>query len=180
MCLRVQNAVLTHYSQFNASLGAVRRSRLDGTYDPHTNSIHYPKTMQPTHARWEQINDYEVEAKAKLLNGHEDEAREEKAQSIFTPVKPIYSKNYRIIDTVYESAPASNLGVPGSDAFVSDVGFNGLSSVSDEIKAELPPECLAAFEKTLAKEVEWKSRWSNEKHDTQRRQPIIDKGLVLV
>ena len=158
----------------------MRRAKLNGTYDPHTNSIHYPKIMQPTHARWEQINDYEVEAKAKLLNGHADEARDEKAQSIFPPVKPIYSKNYRIIDTVYESAPSSNLGVPGTGAYASDLGFNGLSSVPDDIRAELPPECLAAFEKTLAKELEWKSRWSTEKDDARRKQPIIDKGLVVI
>ena len=136
--------------------------------------------MQPTHARWEQINDYEVEAKAKLLNGHADEAQDEQTQSIFPPVKPIYSKNYRIIDTVYESAPSSNLGVPGVGAYVSDLGFNGLSSVPDDIRAELPPECLAAFEKTLAKEVEWKSRWSTEKNDARRKQPTIDKGLVVL
>jgi chromatin structure-remodeling complex protein RSC7 len=158
----------------------LRRAKLNGIYDPHTNSIHYPKTMQPTHARWEQINDYELEAKSKLLNGHADEEREDKVQSIFTPIKPIYSKNYRIIDTVYESAPSSNLGVPGTGAYVSDLGFNGLANVPDEIKAELPPECLAAFEKTLAKEMEWKNRWSTEAKDSQRRQPIIDKGLVVL
>ncbi|KIN01822.1 hypothetical protein OIDMADRAFT_103100 [Oidiodendron maius Zn] len=167
-------------SQFNASLGVLRRAKLNGVYDPHTNSIHYPKTMQPTHAKWEQINDYEIEARRKLLNGHAADEREEKAQGIFTPIKPIYSKNYMIIDTVYESAPSTNLGVPGTGNFVSDLGFNGLASVSDDIKAELPPECMAAFEKTLAKEMEWKSRWSTEKGDAQRRQPIIDKGLVVI
>ena len=167
-------------SQFNASLGVLRRAKLNGVYDPHTNSIHYPKTMQPTHAKWEQINDYEIEARSKLLNGHAADEREEKAQGIFTPIKPIYSKNYMIIDTVYESAPSTNLGVPGTGNFISDLGFNGLASVSDDIKAELPPECLAAFEKTLAKEMEWKSRWSTEKGDAQRRQPIIDKGLVVI
>ena len=74
----------------------------------------------------------------------------------------------------------NNPTVPGTGNFISDLGFNGLASVSDDIKAELPPECLAAFEKTLAKEMEWKSRWSTEKGDAQRRQPIIDKGLVVI
>lgn len=100
--------------------------------------------------------------------------------SIFAPVKPIYSKNYMIIDTVYESAPSSNLGVPGGDMYTTDVGFNGLANVPDDVKAELSPECLAAFEKTLEKELEWKNRWSSEKKDAQRRQPIIDKGLVVI
>jgi chromatin structure-remodeling complex protein RSC7 len=136
--------------------------------------------MQPTHAKWEQIDDVEVETNSKLLNGHVDEQQEDKVQSIFSPVKPIYSKNYMIIDTVYESAVSSNFGVPGPDSQEFDLGFNGLASVPDDIKAELPTECLDAFEKTLEKEMQWKNKWGTEKVDAQRRQPIIDKGLVVL
>ena len=51
--------------------------------------------------------------------------------------------------------------------------------MSDDIKAELPPECLKAFEEALAKEQQWKSKWGSEGKDTMRRAPIIDKGLIM-
>jgi chromatin structure-remodeling complex protein RSC7 len=98
---------------------------------------------------------------------------------MFTPVKPIYSRNYMIVDTAYETPPYSNLGVPGPDGDVYDLGFNGLSAVSDEVKAELPPESLAAFEEALAKEMEWKNKWGTEGTDAHRKAPVIDKGLIF-
>lgn len=164
-------------SRFNATLGVLRRTTLGGIYDPHTNIMQYPKTMQPTHARWEQIDDYSTQNSGLLTNGHTQD--DEVAQkTIFTPVKPIYSKNYMIVDTVYESAPASHLGVPGPDGDAHDLGFNGLSSVPENIKAELPPECLEAFDEALAKERQWKNHWGTESQNTMRRAPVIDKGVV--
>lgn len=164
-------------SRFNAGLGALRRKNLNGIYDPHTNIMQYPKTMQPTHAKWIQIDDNEIEANTKLLKDHSEDARD--AKSIFLPVKPIYSRNYMIVDTVYESAPSSSYGVPGPDGDVHDLGFNGLSTVSDDIKSELPPECLAAFEKALENEMKWKTKWGTESSDSNRKAPAIDKGLIL-
>ena len=77
--------------------------------------MQYPSIMQPTHARWEQIDDAEVEA-ANSINGNLRSGHSiEHVESIFTPIKPIYSRNYMIVDTVYETAPASNIGVPGPD-----------------------------------------------------------------
>ena len=140
--------------------------------------MHFPKTMQPTHARWEQIDDHEVEAKSRLANGHKQEDEDGEEKSIFTPVKPIYSKNFLIVDTVYESAPAVHLGVPGPDGDTYDLGFNGLSAVSEDIKNELPPECRKAFDEALAKELEWKSKWGMETEFAHRRAPKIDKGMV--
>ena len=169
--------ILTHLpSRFNAAIGAIRKTNLNGVYDPHTNVMQYPKSMQPTHARWEQINDHEEFDMKHLTNGHGED--NEAIPTMFTPVKPIYSKNFMIVDTVYESAPASHLGVPGPDGDAHDLGFNGLSSISDDIKAELPPECLEAFEKALEKELEWKNRWGTEIENTLRKAPPIDKGVV--
>lgn len=99
---------------------------------------------------------------------------------MFGPVKPIYSRNYMIVDTVYETAPSSNYGVPGPDGDAHDIGFNGLSSVSDDVKAELPPDCLKAFEEALEKEMRWKNRWGSESTSTSRRAPIIDKGVIAL
>ncbi len=162
-------------SRFNAALGAARRQILNGIYDPHTNIMQYPKSMQPTHARWEQVDDYEVATNGRVANGNTEDYDE---GSIFTPVKPIYSRNFMIVDTVYESAPASNLGVPGPDGEFHDFGFNGLSSISDDLKAELPEECRVALEEALEKEMQWKNRWGSEGQSGHRMAPIIDKGVV--
>jgi chromatin structure-remodeling complex protein RSC7 len=140
--------------------------------------MQYPKTMQPTHARWEQIDDNEVEANSRLATGHTEDHEDGEEKSIFTPVKPIYSKNFLVVDTVYESALAVGLGVPGPDGDTYDLGFNGLSSVSDDIKDELPPECRKAFEEALEKELQWKSKWGTETQFGHRRAPKIDKGMV--
>ncbi|KUJ08026.1 uncharacterized protein LY89DRAFT_347936 [Mollisia scopiformis] len=164
-------------SRFNAAIAATRRRNLKGVYDPHTNVMQYPKIMQPTHARWEQIDDH-TENRKQLTNGHVKGHDEDEVQSIFTPVKPIYSKNFMIVDTVYNSAPSSHMGVPGPDGDAHDLGFNGLSSIPNDVKAELPPECLAAFEQALEKEMQWKNQWSTESSSTLRRAPAIDKGVV--
>jgi chromatin structure-remodeling complex protein RSC7 len=166
------------HSRFNASLGALRRNNLNGIYDPHTNNMQYPKIMQPTHARWEQIDDNEVQAKLRLTNGHTEDHDEGEEKSIFPPVKPIYSKNFMIVDTVYQSAPSVNLGVPGPDGDAYDLGFNGLSSVPEAIRVELPPECRKAFEDALEKEMQWKNKWGTEGQFAHRRAPVIDKGMV--
>lgn len=161
-------------SRFNAAIAATRRRNLKGVYDVHTNVMQYPKIMQPTHARWEQVDDYAES----MTNGTGEAHDEGEAQSMFTPVKPVVSNNYMIVDTIYQSAPASHLGVPGPDGDGYDLGFNGLSAVSDEIKALLPPECLVAFNEALAKELEWKKQWGTESSSTLRKAPAIDKGVV--
>lgn len=172
--LVILQAMLILSSQFNAALGAVRRANLGGIYDPHTNTMQYPKTMQPTHARWEQIDGHEVEARGNVS----DDDREDGTRSIFPPVKPIYSRNFMIIDTYYESPSTANPRVPGPDGDVYDLGFNGLSSISDDIRSELPPECLQAFNEALDKEMEWKGKWGSEGRDGHRKAPIIDKGTI--
>ncbi|KAK2749298.1 hypothetical protein FQN55_003623 [Onygenales sp. PD_40] len=42
-------------SRFNSLTVSARRQNLDGQYDIHTNTMQYPKIMQPTHVRWEAI-----------------------------------------------------------------------------------------------------------------------------
>ncbi|EHL01378.1 putative Chromatin structure-remodeling complex subunit rsc7 [Glarea lozoyensis 74030] len=153
-------------SRFNSGLALQRKAILNGIYDPHTNIMQYPKIMQPTHAKWIQINDHSPPSDAP-------------SDTIFTPVDPIISRNYMVVDTVYESAPASNLGVPGPDGAVYDIGFNGLEGVSEDIKAELPPECLKAFEEAVGKERVWKESWGSEGRDGARRAPKIDKGPMV-
>ncbi|KAK2809590.1 hypothetical protein FQN50_003644 [Emmonsiellopsis sp. PD_5] len=42
-------------SRFNSLTVSARRENLDGQYDIHTNTMQYPKIMQPTYVRWEAI-----------------------------------------------------------------------------------------------------------------------------
>lgn len=174
-------------SRFNDTLAAARRANLNGIYDPHTNVMQYPAIMQPTHIRWE-VAPVETSETVNGVNGishitHRDDENlpdaDAKTVSIFAPVRPIYSRNFLIVDTVYENPPSSHLGVPGPDGNSDDVGFNGLSSVSVDIRNELPPDCRKAFDEALAKELVWKSRWGTEAVDSKRKAPIIDKGLIL-
>jgi chromatin structure-remodeling complex protein RSC7 len=169
----------------------MRRKTLNGVYDPHTNMMHYPSIMQPTHARWERVPD--IEAKSiEEMNGslhsfskdhnHEDEISPDadaRPASIFAPVKPAYSRNFLIVDTLYENPPYSHLGTPGPDGCGIDTSFNGLSAISDELKDLLPFECRKEFNKALSKELEWKEKWTTEAKDSMRRAPVIDKGLIL-
>jgi chromatin structure-remodeling complex protein RSC7 len=141
--------------------------------------MHYPKIMQPTHVRWEQVMDEEEDTPmtngvAQLTNGvngvhlnginHE----EKRSKTSFPPVKPIVSRNFMVVDTIYETPPYSGMGIPGPDGDAIDVGPNGLSGISDDILAELPSECRAAFDQAKEQELEWKSRWGNERTDGQR------------
>lgn len=175
----MRSRTLIPFSRFNATLGAFRRQILNGIYDPHTNIMQYPKTMQPSHARWERIDDHDVEANESLTNGHGHVVEDNDAPTIFTPVKPIYSKNYMIVDTVYESAPTSLFGVPGPDGDFHDLGANGLSGISNEVKAELPAECLKAFDDAVENEMHWKMKWGTEGQFGHRKAPIIDKGVIM-
>lgn len=186
--------LLTSNSRFNSHIAANRRRNLNGVYEPHTNTMHYPATMQPTHARWEALVDgqgqitgrpgYVNSSKTAMITETANDDKEGKDENgsedtIFLPVEPVYAKNFLIVDTVYENPLSSHLGPPGPADDTRDVGFNGLSTVTDEVLAELPPDCRTAFEKSLSAEKDWKAKWSTESVDALRRAPIIDKGLIM-
>ncbi|KAF2145005.1 uncharacterized protein K452DRAFT_324802 [Aplosporella prunicola CBS 121167] len=176
-------------SRFNSNLVAVRRLNVDGIYDPHTNQMHYPKIMQPTHARWEQLpvapdaSDNEaVLEEPQLTNGASnlpngvDEADgtinaplQESGGSSLYPVPSIVARNFLITDTYFESPPLSGLGVPGPDGDFHDTGLNGLANLPEDILAELPTECRKALEDAKDEERKWKSRWQTESVDGCRK-----------
>ncbi|KAF2085038.1 hypothetical protein K490DRAFT_68238 [Saccharata proteae CBS 121410] len=172
-------------SRFNSTLAAARRTNMEGIYDPHTNQLHFPKIMQPTHARWEEVpadpavSDEGSNPGHKRLtngtsngaNGHTHSAAQSHASdSIFSPVPPVVARNFLVADTIFESPPLTGLGVPGPDGDFHDTGINGLADLSEDILSELPPECRKALEEAKEKEVEWKSRWSTETVDGARGQ----------
>ncbi|GAB7351439.1 hypothetical protein MBLNU459_g2105t1 [Dothideomycetes sp. NU459] len=170
-------------SRFNSSLTALRRANLDGVYDAHTNLMFYPKIMQPTHAKWEQILPDATAPSLPALNGdhanghltngdsqHTSTVNDDSRPPVdsFKPVPDVVSRNFLVTDVYFETPPISNLGVPGPDGSVDDLGPNGLSDIPDHILDELPEDCRIALEQAKAAEAEWKGKWGTEATDGSR------------
>lgn len=140
-------------SRFNSTLRAARDDNREGVYDIHTNTMQWPKHLQPTHARWEQVSYGE--------DSHDEEV--EILSSNFSKLNPVYARNFRIHDLCAESAPSSTMPNPG-------LGAEGrsLAAIPTDILDELPAECREAFDKAAEDEMNWRSRWLNESIDGHR------------
>ncbi|KAA8644774.1 hypothetical protein EYZ11_002175 [Aspergillus tanneri] len=194
-------------SNYNSLILNARRANLDGYYDIHTNAMQYPKIMQPSHARWERLPPPDPRVAAKLTkemstlsltNGsiekepttgdstapdesHEKSEEEAGNESIFSTTPAAFSRRFAIHDVHYETPPHSNMGIPGPDGGVHDLGMNGFVSIADpsnpefvssEILEELPPECKEALVEAAAHEWEWKTKWCSEATDGARTAPL--------
>ncbi|MCJ1310266.1 hypothetical protein MMC25_003928 [Agyrium rufum] len=168
-------------SRFNSFLAHQRRQNLEGVYEIHTNCMHYPKIMQPSHVKWEQLP---VDASMLLdeipttmsnANGHstdgfntsEDNPSTDE-NTMFPPISRAFASHVLTVDTVYRNPPISNLGVPGPDGDIYDIGTRSLDDVPDEVLEELPEDCKQAFLEAHAEELGWKTYWGNEKQDGMR------------
>ncbi|RMZ77865.1 hypothetical protein DV738_g4090, partial [Chaetothyriales sp. CBS 135597] len=140
-------------SQFNHNLCDARRQNFDGLYDIHTNSMQWPSHLQPTHARWEKIDDEAVQ----------EESADHGAAHRLPPVKPVYSRNFRIHDLCLEGPPDSTLGKPGFN-----VNENSLASIPPHILDELPAECMEALHTAVQRQSDWQAKWSCESTDGLR------------
>jgi chromatin structure-remodeling complex protein RSC7 len=138
---------------------------LNGVYDIHTNTMQYPKIMQPTHARWEA-----VEPLANLTISD--------SPSSLPPVPSQISNSYLVADILYQNAPFSGLGVPGPDADMIEPSGSGLSAVPQDIVDLLPEKERQAFEEAKAREGRWKNNWGSETEDSMRKALLVDKGLI--
>ena len=186
--LRSENFLLSQFriqanqnSRFNSTIAMHRRQNLDGVYNVHTNFMQYPKIMQPTHVRWEQLplvspNSHSSQdglSDQRALIGHQtaqlnEGVNDSKATTLFSQIPDVYTRKFMVTDTIYETPPNSTLGYPGPDEAFVDIDPVGLTHVPEDVLAELPSDCKEEFYKTLAQEVEWKGRWSTE--DGARRE----------
>lgn len=158
--------------------------------------MQYPKIMQPTHARWEELPAPSAASRALRLSGNgadgalvdgavnhdrDDETvngdHEQEAETIFPPVRPLYSRNFLIVDTHFVGPSMSDLGVPGPDGDVVDVEHRGLTDVPDDVRSELPPDCLQAFVEAKDAELTWKNGWATETEDGLRAKFKVDYNL---
>lgn len=158
-------------SQFNNNLTAIRQENNEGLYDIHTNTIQWPRTMQPTHARWERVphekTNQQYPKQHKLTNGASGNGNgpdvDQELSTIFQALDPIYPRNFLIQDLCLEGAPESKFGPPGLDN-----NPQSLSNISQDILDELPTDCRQAFEEAKARESTWRSRWNTETTDGKR------------
>ena len=161
--------------------------------------------MQSSHARWERLPQPHSRTATKLMNGmstlrltseertppssssspslpaNANEAVDDKDETIFAAIPSALTRRFAISDTYYESPQYSNMGLPGPDGDVQDIGGNGLISaanpmypefMSPEILAELPPECKDALAQAATAEWEWKTKWHRETVDGNRTYPL--------
>lgn len=141
--------IANRHSRFNSSLSALRKANLQGIYDPHTNLMCYPRTTQPTHAKWEEVPQEESD------------------------VPPLVRKHYLVVDTYIQKPPYAGLGLPGPDGAFLDVGTNGLPDLADEDIQALAPEARNAFLKAKADEEWWKNQFHSETVDGARQKVKI-------
>lgn len=171
-------------SRYNSALAAARREALDGVYDIHSNMVHYPQIMQPTHARWEEIlPESTVDSNGEHVNTDENQASENilhdardidgkadkaKTDTIFPPVPSIIRRNYMIADTYFIGAPQPDMPYPGPDGDLYDIGARDLTHVTQDVIDELDDYCKAEFYKARAQLIEWKKQWDTETRDGGR------------
>lgn len=142
--------------------------------------MHYPRIMQPTHARIVQVP-----------NDNSSTSQPSSTSTVFPPLKPAIARNFLITDTYLESpaagvAPAAydvplRTSAPDREASAAAdflAPFQGLKAVSDDVLELLPEQCRAAFERARGKEEEWFGRWGDEKEVMARREPVVDKAIV--
>lgn len=162
----MSSAELTLGSNFNATLTAARLSQSKGIYDIHTNMMHLPAHMQPTHARFEQVPPSEGQSPSE--------------SKTFPDIPARVARNFLVTDTHMETPPSGILPSAYGSTITADflTPFRGLDAVSDEIRDLLPAECRAAFDNAASVERGWKERWGGEGEAACRRQPKIDKAIV--
>ena len=176
-------------SRFNSSLAASRRHNLNGVYDVHTNVMQYPKIMQPTHAKLEQVppeapmlkypTATNGEANSEQVNGTGPSANEQDltTDTIFPELPASYTRNFMVTDTYYKGPATSTFGYPGPEGSVVDVGPPGLTQIPEHVLAELPEECRQAFFEAREEERKWKSSWGTEDDDKARAKVHISYNV---
>ncbi|KAJ5215081.1 Chromatin structure-remodeling complex subunit rsc7 [Penicillium chermesinum] len=146
---------------FNSKLAELRKATMNGTYDVHTNAIHYPRIMQPTHVRYERVSPPDSRSTAELMDDMSSLSIGSKGPH-FTQVDPtsqsqnaarpnnepstpnetteeqagnIFPPVPISVSSKYTSStnlpPYSNMGLPGPDGDLRSLGPNGLVSIAN-------------------------------------------------
>ncbi len=147
--------------------------------------MQYPKMMQHTHARWEQVLPDLVESKTqdisndRTLSDHVNgnvpvsHGPEQATDTLFTPLPDHFARNFMIVDTYARGPPTSTFGFPGLPGSVIDVGPPPLTDVPEDVIAVLPEESKTAFLAMRDEARRWQSSWSTEGRDKMRAEVHI-------
>ena len=138
--------------------------------------MQYPKIMQPTHARWEQVSPSSPRSETlEITHGDtpngiiaDSDGHDKASDTIFPDILPVFKRNFMISDTYYTTPTSSTLGYPGPDEEVLDVGPGGLTQVPEDVLVELPDSCRQSFNEARAAERKWKRSWGTENDDRAR------------
>ena len=147
----------------------------------------YPKNMQPTHCRWEQLptpsptaSNSASPAPASQADDSNGQATQEWGpqlregdRTFFPPVSAQVAQNFAVVDVVYESPASSTFPYPGPPGDLADGTPNGLDDIPEDIVDLLPDDCRKDFEEARDMERKWKNRWRGEGRDGMRGDPKI-------
>lgn len=114
----------------------------------------YPRTTQPTHAKWEEVPQEESD------------------------VPPLVRKHYFVVDTHVQKPPYASLGLPGPDADFLDVGTNGLPDLEDDDIQSMTLEARENYLQAKEDEKWWKNQFHSEAVDGAR--PTLKIGFTGV
>lgn len=115
--------------------------------------------MQPTHAQWEEST--------RSIDSSSAE-HDQRVDSRFSEVPAILKRNFLVSDTYYVNPPVSDVGNPGPDGDVLDLGPRGLVTTSGSLAAAMPVDCLRALHSACGEAMEWKKAWAGEDRDGAR------------
>ncbi len=166
-------------SRFNSSLANARRQNLNGVYNVHTNVMQYPKIMQPTYARWEQVpppnqkspvSPYSIDHVNKNNDDSDDAVAETdiEAEGLFPDIPPVFARNFMITDTYYVTPITSTQEFEGLDEDVTDTGLGGITQISERVLEALPEDCRRCVIKARSNERAWKEIWGSQHDDLAR------------
>ncbi|KAI9830409.1 MAG: hypothetical protein M1826_004832 [Phylliscum demangeonii] len=151
-----ENWMLAHAraaSELNQLLTAARRlTNRDGVYDIYTNTMHYPQSTQPTHAR--------REPEPVPVPGYDAAPAPAASDAVFEPLPAGFTDAFRVEDVYAVSPPLSGLGLPGldDDRVTTPPGLDPVDP--DRLRDVLPAECLRAFRAATAQARAWKRQWN--------------------
>jgi chromatin structure-remodeling complex protein RSC7 len=185
-------------SVFNSRLCAIRKENLAGLYDIHTNTIQMPAHVQPTRAVFEPVVDDDeggydrhdsegaknnnINDINNISNINNNTAATTTTPTIFPKPDAKMTRNHLVLD-IYHRGPGAGLASAAYEQPYDDsdplAPFRGLSAVSAEIRALLPPACRAAFDSARVHEIAWRTGWdeARARERDSRRALVIDRTV---
>ena len=138
--------------------------------------MQYPKMMQPTHARWEQIKG-QASSKKALEESDGTDGKVEADWAVLPEMPTFYAQKFMVTDTCLETPSISTSGYPGPDGNLMDVDPPTLTDIPDDVAISLPIECQESLFKAQSREASWKRRWGREEESALRAEVKVTYNI---